>query len=266
VTPAARQLATSLGIDLRAVGRGPDGVIGLQQVQDADQTTPANKRGGIAHNEMRKAIAAAMAKSHREIPHYYVSSTLDVSSLMAWLEGENARRSVPDRLLYAVPIINAIAAALSDTPVLNGHYIDGQFHPAKSINLGIAVALRGGGLIAPAILDVCTLTLDETMARLSNLVARVRGGRLKSTELTESTVTFSNLGEDSADVIFPLIYPPQVAIIGCGKIAERPWVSEGKIAIRRTMTVTVAGDHRVSDGRAAAQFLTRLDRLLRSPQ
>lgn len=265
-TPAARHRAAELGIDLGKVEPGPDGIIGLDQVEAARRPQAERKPAGISFEEMRKAIAAAMAKSHREIPHYYVTSTIDVSPLMGWLEAENEHRALPARLLYAVPLIRALALALAETPELNGHYIDGRFLPAAHINMGIAVAMRGGGLIAPAISGVETLTMDTIMDKLRDLVGRVRSGRLRSSELSEGTVTFSNLGEATADEVLPIIYPPQVAIIGCGKIAERPWVSEGSIVVRRTLTVSVAGDHRVSDGRRAARFLSRFEELLKSPE
>lgn len=265
-TPAARRRAQELGIDLAKVMAGPDGVIGLNEVEAAHPSGQERKQVGISFDEMRKAIAAAMAKSHREIPHYYVSSTIDVTPLITWLEAENARRPLPARLLYAVPLIRALALALAKAPELNGHYVDARFLPAQHVNMGIAVAMRGGGLIAPAIREVESLDMDTLMEKLRDLVARVRGGRLRSSELSEGTVTFSNLGEETADEVLPLIYPPQVAIIGCGKIADRPWVSDGKVAVRRVMTLSVAGDHRVSDGRRAAQFLTRVEQLLRSPE
>jgi pyruvate dehydrogenase E2 component (dihydrolipoamide acetyltransferase) len=263
ITPAARRRAQELGINLSAVKPGPAGVVGLEEVESA---SIAKQRPGIDFDEMRKAIAAAMARSHREIPHYYVTSTLDVSAMMRWLEEENSRRPVSARLLYAVPLMRAAALALTSTPDLNGHYEDGRFEPADHVNMGVAVAMRGGGLVAPAILDVETLGLDQLMERLRDVIGRVRGGRLRSSELSQGTVTFSNLGEDTADSILPLIYPPQVAIIGCGQIAERPWANQGTVAIRRALTVSVAGDHRVSDGRRAAQFLTRLQQLLHNPE
>lgn len=215
---------------------------------------------------MRKAIAAAMARSWREIPHYFISSTLDLTPLLTWLEQENARRSVSTRLHYAAPLIKASALALKAMPVLNGHYGEQGFEPVSQVNLGIAVAMRGGGLIAPAILDADTLKLAEVMERLNDLVARVRGGRLRSSEMTAASATLSNLGEDTADTLQPVIYPPQVAIIGCGRIAERAWAHAGTVSARRTMTVTVGGDHRVSDGRSAASFLNHLDALLKQPE
>lgn len=264
ITPAARRRAQELGVDLAAVKPGLGGVVGLDQVEAARPVT--KERPGILFDEMRNAIAAAMARSHREIPHYYVTSTIDVSRLMDWLEAENSRRSVPARLIYAVPLMRAAALALKETPELNGHYEEGRFEPAGRVNMGVAVAMRGGGLIAPAILEAEILDMDELMERFRDLVARVRGGRLRSSELSQGTVTFSNLGEETANSVLPLIYPPQVAIIGCGQIAERPWADHGAVVVRRTLTVSVAGDHRVSDGRRAAQFLTHFQQLLHNPE
>lgn len=264
ITPAARRRAQQLGVDLAAVKPGPGGVVGIDEIE-ALRHVPKG-RPGIAFDEMRQAIAAAMARSHREIPHYYVTSTIDASRLMNWLEEENARRSVPARLIYAVPLMRAAALALKGTSELNGHYEGGKFEPAAHINMGVAVAMRGGGLIAPAILEAENLAMDDLMKKLRDLIARVRSGRLRSSELSQGTVTFSNLGEETADSVLPLIYPPQVAIIGCGQIAERPWADHGKVVVRRTLTVSVAGDHRVSDGRRAAQFLTHFQQLLHEPE
>jgi len=223
-------------------------------------------RPGLDLDEMRKAIAAAMARSWREIPHYHVSSILDLTPLLAWLEHGNAQRPVAERLHYAAPLIKAVALALKAVPVLNGHYGEGGFVPSASVHLGIAVAMRGGGLIAPAILDADRLPLADVMAALNDLVARVRGGRLRSGEMTASTATLTNLGEGTADAVQPVIYPPQVAIIGCGQVIERAWAHDGALSARRSMAVSVGGDHRVSDGRSAAKFLTRLDDLLQHPE
>lgn len=268
-TPAARRKAAGLALDLSKVPPGKDGVVGLSEVEAAlrgAQPGKVTRTGGISFEEMRKAIGAAMARSHREIPHYYVSATLNLSRLMTWLETENARRPVPERLLYAAPVIRAVALALKKSSELNGRYVDGRFQPAGQVNLGVAIAMRGGGLIAPAILKAETLDVVEIMGQLRELAGRVRGGRLRNSQMTDGTVTLSSLGEGTADVMMPLIYPPQVAIIGCGQIAERPWIADGRVVPARLMTVTVAGDHRVSDGRSAATFLNNLDKLLQSPE
>jgi pyruvate dehydrogenase E2 component (dihydrolipoamide acetyltransferase) len=266
VTPAARRRAAEAGLDVAAITPGADGIIGLREIVAAGVAKPAARRAGLDLGEMRRAIASAMSRSHREIPHYWVGQAIDVTPLFDWLEAENAKRSVAARLLYAVPLTKAVALALQETPELNGHYLDDAFRPAASIHVGIGIALRGGGLIAPALHDVDKLSLDALMAALADLVPRARAGRLRSSELTDATVTFSNLGEGTSDTLMPLIYPPQVAIIGCGASATRPWVVEGAIAVRRIINVTVAGDHRVSDGRRASRFLSRLAELLENPE
>jgi pyruvate dehydrogenase E2 component (dihydrolipoamide acetyltransferase) len=266
VTPAASRRAAELGLDLKAAAAGPDGVIGLREVEVAGKGKPAARRPGLDLGEMRKAIAAAMALSHREIPHYWVSQTIDAAPLFAWLEAENAKRPVAARLLYAVPLVKAVALALQQTPELNGHYVDGAFKPAEEVHLGIAMALRGGGLVAPALADAAGRDIDSLMAALADLVQRARSGRLRSSELTAATATLSNLGEGTSERLMPLIYPPQVAIVGCGSAVTRPWVVDGAVVPRRVIEFTVGGDHRVSDGRRASQFLSRLAGLLERPE
>jgi len=266
VTPAARVRADAAGLDLAVISPGPDGVIGLREVEGARTVRSTPRKSGLDLGEMRKAIAAAMARSHREIPHYWVSQTIDTTALFDWLEAANSKRPVASRLLYAAPLIKAVGLALKETPELNGHYVDDVFKPSNSVHLGIATALRGGGLVAPALHDVDVLDLDVIMAALADLIPRVRAGRLRSSELTDATATFSNLGEGTSESLMPLIYPPQVAIIGCGAAALRPWVVDGAIVAHRLLTVTIAGDHRVSDARRASQFLSRLDRLLQTPE
>ena len=268
ITPAARRLAQQLGLDVSNIAADSSGVVGLRQVQaSSPETSPAEGgRAGIDFKEMRKAIAAAMARSNREIPHYYVSSDIDVTALVDWLAQENASRSVADRLLYAVPLFRILARTLEDMPELNGHYEQDTFSPAQTVNAGIAIAMRGGGLVAPSIHDVAGKSIDELRISLTDLVGRVRSGRLRSSELSDATVTFSNLGERTADTLMPIIYPPQVAIIGCGQIVSRPWVKDGEVHVRQIMSITVAGDHRVSDGRSAARFLSRLEQRLTAPE
>ncbi len=268
ITPAARRLAQQLGLDVSNIAADGSGVVGLRQVQAVSpETSPAEGgRAGIDFKEMRKAIAAAMARSKREIPHYYVSSDIDVTALMDWLAQENASRPVADRLLYAVPLFRILARTLVDTPELNGQYEHDTFSPAQTVNAGIAIAMRGGGLVAPSIRDVAGKSIDDLRISLTDLVGRVRSGRLRSSELSNATVTFSNLGERTADTLMPIIYPPQVAIIGCGQIVSRPWVKDGEVHVRQIMSVTVAGDHRVSDGRSAARFLSRLEQRLTAPE
>ncbi|MET7425925.1 2-oxo acid dehydrogenase subunit E2 [Dactylosporangium sp. NPDC005555] len=130
----------------------------------------------------------------------------------------------------------------------------------------MAVALRGGGLVAPAIHDAADIDLDELMARLKDLVTRTRAGRLRRAELAESTITVSNLGDQGVESILGVVYPPQVALVGFGRIVDRPWVVGGLIGVRPTVTVSLAADHRATDGATGARYLQAVTQLLQQPE
>ena len=269
ISPSARRLAQELGVDLATVQtQAADGVISRADIERAAATAKpatAAPAAGDWRAQMRKAIAAAMARAKREIPHYYLATDIDVTPLLAWLAAENAKRSVVERLLPAVPLMKAVALALREVPELNGFWIDGAFRPSSAVHLGMAIAMRGGGLVAPAIHDADRKTCDELMAALRDLITRVRGGRLRSSEMADPTVTLTSLGEQGVAQVFGVIYPPQVAIVGLGRIGERPWVTAGTVAVRQVLTASLAADHRVSDGHRGALFLAALDRLLQAP-
>ena len=274
VSPAARKLAEELGVDLSTVQPGePGGVISREDVERAAQAArraplPAAAPEAAAadwQSQMRKAIAAAMSRSKREIPHYYLATDIDVTRLMTWLADENLKRSVAARLLPAVPLMKAVALALREVPELNGVWAGGAFQPSPAVHLGMAIAMRGGGLVAPAIHDAEKKNLDELMVNLRDLITRVRGGRLRSSEMADPTITLTNLGEQGVEQVLGVIYPPQVAIVGLGRIVDRPWVENGAVVSRRIMTATLAADHRVSDGHRGGLYLAALGRLLQEP-
>jgi pyruvate dehydrogenase E2 component (dihydrolipoamide acetyltransferase) len=215
---------------------------------------------------MRKAIAAAMARSKREIPHYYLSHTIDMTAAARWLEDANASRPPRQRLLLTVLLIKAVALALRVMPEFNGHYTAEGFQPSADIHVGTAIAIRGGGLVAPAIHFTDTKSLDELMASLRDLVTRTRAGRLRSSELFGPTITVTSLGERGVDAVFGVIYPPQVAIVGFGRLSRRLSREDGEIEERPVVTATLAADHRASDGHRGALFLGEIERLLQAPQ
>lgn len=215
---------------------------------------------------MRQAIASAMSRSNREIPHYYLETAIDMSAALRWLEGENLRRSIKDRILPAVLLLKAVARALTEVPELNGFWIDNRHQVQESVNIGFAIALRQGGLIAPAIHDVDLLSLDELMAATRDLITRTRSGRLRSSEMTDATVTVTNLGDLGVDTVYGVIYPPQVALVGFGRISERPWAEDGMLGVRRVVTATLSADHRATDGHRGSLFLEALNRHLRNPE
>lgn len=266
ISPAARKRAQELGVDVSALStRAADGVISITDVEaTAPSSQPASADDRL--DAMRSAIALAMTRSKREIPHYYLGTTLDVGAALDWLTAENARRGVKERILFAAVMLKATAMALRTVPELNGFWVNGRFQPAESIHLGVAIALRGGGLIAPALHDADKLSLADTMAGLSSLVQRARSGSLRSSELTDSTVTVTNLGEQGVETVYGVIYPPQVALIGLGKVVERPWVRDGQVQVARVLHASLSADHRASVGHRGALFLVELERILKQPE
>ena len=275
VSPAARRRAQQLGIEPRTLhGSGVDGSVTLSDVEhaaalakpaSAPEPAPARK-GGFDATQMRQAIASAMTRSKREIPHYYLTSTVDFGTASAWLEAYNRERAPEQRLLPAVLLLKATARALAEVRQLNGFFENGSWRAATGIHIGWAIALRGGGLVAPAIHDADRKTLPELMLALRDLVQRARTGGLRSSELTDPTVTVTSLGEHGAESVLGIIYPPQVAIIGFGRMVQRPWVVAGQVVARPLIALSLAADHRASDGHLGGQLLAAIEQALQAPE
>lgn len=279
VSPAARRRAAELGIAVTTLqGSGADGAVVLADVERAaSQATPRTAEPAAAAAPagpaatgfdpalMRQAIAAAMARSKREIPHYYLGATVDFAAAQAWLEAFNREREPAERLLPAALMLKAAARGLREVAGLNGFYQHDAFQPAGRIHVGWAIALRGGGLIAPAIHDADRLALPGLMAALRDLVQRARSGGLRSSELADPTVTVTSLGDRGAESVLGVIYPPQVAIIGFGRVVTRPWVVDGAVVPRPVLALSLAADHRVSDGHQGSRLLAAIDAALQRP-
>ncbi len=267
ISPAARKLAQERGIDLSTLtGTGPEGAITIEDVERGTGARAGVAEGAVDRQaRMRQVIAAAMARSKREIPHYYLGTTIDLNRAMAWLAEENLRRPVPERLLHGVLLLKAVALALREVPELNATWQEGRVVQSPAIHVGVAISLRGGGLVAPAIHDTDQKSLADLMRDFRDLVKRARAGTLRASELSDPTITVTSLGEQGVETVFGVIYPPQVALVGFGKVVERPWVSDGKVAARHTLTATLSGDHRVTDGHRGGLLLAAVDRLLQEP-
>jgi pyruvate dehydrogenase E2 component (dihydrolipoamide acetyltransferase) len=284
-SPRARVAAGELGVDLRTVrGTGPGGAVTEADVERAatgapvppSETPTAERpaepvpdqapRAEDRATTLRRAIGSLMARSKKEIPHYYLSTTVDLRAALDWMQAENTGRAVGERLVPSALLLKATALAARDMPEMNGFFVEGEFSPSSAVHLGVAVALRTGGLVAPAILDADTLPLDELMARLRDVVSRARGGRLQRAEMTDSTITVTNLGDLGVESVFGVIYPPQVALVGFGRVTERPWAHQGLLGVRPTVTTTLSADHRVSDGLRGGRFLDRIAELLQEPE
>ncbi len=275
ISPAAARRALELGIEARGLlGSGPQGAITVADVEAAAAKPPAAvnppatataPRRGFDSAAMRQAIAAAMSRSKREIPHYYLSLPIDMGRALDWMAAENVRREVEHRLLPAVMLLKATALALRQVPQLNGFWIDGAPKLSQAIHVGWAITLRGGGLMAPAIRDADKLSLHEAMAALRDLVTRSRTARIRGSEMMDPTVTVTSLGERGAESVFGVIYPPQLAIVGFGAPRPSPAVVDGQLAVRPVVHATLSGDHRASDGETGGRLLSVIDQLLQTP-
>jgi pyruvate dehydrogenase E2 component (dihydrolipoamide acetyltransferase) len=291
--PRARLRAAELGLDLSALaGTGPDGAVTVADVEAAAAGQPIEKptvekptvekpavekptvekptvekpTAGDKAAAMRAAIAALMARSKKEIPHYYLQTTVDLSPALGWVRERNEGRGVADRLVPAAVLLKATALAVRRVPEVNGFFVDGGFQPSEHVHLGVAVALRGGGLVAPALHDADTLPMDDLMAALKDLVARARAGRLRGSEMSDPTITVTNLGDQGVELVHGVIYPPQVALVGFGRVVERPWAVDGMLTVRPVLTATLAADHRVTDGHRGGLFLAAIETLLQKPE
>jgi pyruvate dehydrogenase E2 component (dihydrolipoamide acetyltransferase) len=261
-SPVARARARELGIALEPIaGSGAGGTIELADVEAA-AGRPAREPAAA----MRAVIAAAMARSKREIPHYYLSLPVDFGAVLAWLERRNAAVVPAARLLYPALVLKAVALATREVPGFNGFWRDGRFEPSAAVHVGAAIALRGGGLIAPAILDAADKPLAALMAEFRDLVSRARTARLRGSELSSPTITVTSLGDVGVETVLPVIHPPQVAMVGLGSVSPRPWVVDGAVVARPVGTLALAADHRVSDGRVGAQFLEAIRARLTRPE
>jgi pyruvate dehydrogenase E2 component (dihydrolipoamide acetyltransferase) len=277
VSPRARKRAAELGVQLeRVTGSGIDGAVTTADVERAAAPAGGSQKGAAApaaaksprdyKAAMRGAIAAAMTRSKREIPHYYLSTQIDMSRALSWLETINQARPMTERLLYSVLLLRAVALAARKVPEMNGHWLDNAFKPAADVHVGVAISLRSGGLVAPALHDVDKQALDQLMPKLLDLVKRVRAGVMRSSEVSDATITVTSVGEQGVDTVYGVIYPPQVAIVGFGKIREKPWIAGGRVSARPLITATLSADHRASDGHRGGLFLTAIDHLLQEPE
>lgn len=254
ISPLAKRLARQLGVDIAKVkGSGPAGAIVEEDIKKF--STPAEPLAEDHFLSMKKVIAAAMTKSKREIPHYYLSHETDLTNALNWLEKYNSSHPITERILYSVLLIKAVVEALKDFPDFNGYFINNEYTPINAIHIGLAISLRGGGLIAPALLHTEKMNLVEIMMGLTDLVSRARTGKLRSSEISDSTITITNLGELGVDSVFGIIYPPQVALVGFGKISSH-----------KKIIATLAADHRVTNGMLGSRFLSAINNFLQEPE
>jgi pyruvate dehydrogenase E2 component (dihydrolipoamide acetyltransferase) len=276
-TPLARRLAAELGVELaRTEGTGPGGAVTADDVRRAagapvpTRPEPGELPRPAAPTDraaaLRRRIAAGMERSKREIPHYYLATRIDVSRTLAWLAAENLRRPVTERLLLAALQLRAVARAAAELPDLNGHWVEGGFRPGAGVHVGVVISLRGGGLLVPTLRDADRLDPGQLMRALREATLRARRGTLRGSDVLEATLTVTNLGDTGVEAVFGVIHPPQVALVGFGRVVEQPWAEGGLLGVRPVVTATLSADHRASDGQRGARFLALVARSLQDPE
>ena len=298
VSPLARRLAEAAGVDLASVsGTGGGGAIRADDIRRATttgtpKTAPVDDRVPERHTtpghaaaertaaerttaeraadqraaDMRNSIAAMMSQSKREIPHYYLSTTVDLQRISEWMRARNRELPVAERMVPSAALLWATARAAREVPALNGHWIDGEFRPAQDVDLGLILSLRSGGLLAPVLKAADNLDISQVMALMRDLTRRARTGRLRGSELSQPSISVSNLGDQGVESVLGVIYPPQVALVGFGAVTPRPWAVDGLLGIRPLVTVTLAADHRATDAATGARLLKAIDRILQTPE
>ncbi|MEV3964455.1 dihydrolipoamide acetyltransferase family protein [Nocardia sp. NPDC050193] len=282
----ARRLASAADIELSGVqGSGPDdairardlptGVSERQPVPDSVRPPPPrNVPGDNATAETprrstataRQMIAAAMTRSKRTVPHYYLSSTVDMDAAMRRLRTVNEQMPVQERIVSSALLLCATARAARAVPELNGFWLDEEFRPAPDVHVGMVVSLREGGILVPTISDADHLSATAMMQAVRDAVARTRAGRLRSRDTVQATITVTSLGDLGADAVFGVIPVPQVAIVGFGAVTEKPCAVAGMVGVRPQVTATLSADHRASDGAVGARFLRCLADQLQHPE
>lgn len=274
-SPRARRRAAELGMDLRAlVPSGPDGSIVERDVLSAlgpvaepppAQTLPGPRKPATMASGWREAVARATARSKREIPHFYLSTKVDMTNAERFLETVNADRPASERVLAGVLFVKAVALAARKVPELNARFESESPEIAEDVHVGMAISLRGGGLVAPALLDADRKDLETLGREAFDLVDRARRGTLRSSEMSAPTITVTSLGDRGVETIVPVIIAPQTAIVGFGTIVSRPWVVGDAVLPRPIVEITLAADHRVAGGREGSLFLRTVTRYLHDP-
>jgi pyruvate dehydrogenase E2 component (dihydrolipoamide acetyltransferase) len=276
-TPLARRLAEEHGVAITSVrGSGPGGRVTQDDVLRAagreaslPEVQAAQPIDGIQPlSRVRRITAERMAASVRAAARVSMFMDVDFSEVARFrrqLEPEFARLGV-SRLPWDAIIARAAALALVEHPRLLAQWVDGQgLRTGGEVHVGVAVTLEPEGLVVPVLRNADKRSLRELTADLLELVAKARAGRLSPAEMHGGSFSITNLGGYGIDGFTPILNPPESAILGVGRIAEKAVVVDGSVVVRGMCTLSLSFDHRVVDGAPAAAFLARLAELLERP-
>jgi pyruvate dehydrogenase E2 component (dihydrolipoamide acetyltransferase) len=220
----------------------------------------------ILMSKMRKAIAERMSSSAKTAPQVTVTTEVDMSEVVRLRERllPELETKIGVPLSYTDILVKVLAIALREHPILNSRLHGDLIRLIEEINIGVAVEVEEG-LVVPVVHDADKKTLAEVAKSTKQLIDGARDGRLSSSELTGGTFTISNLGSYGVDFFTPLINLPETAILGVGRIVEKPIASNGQVSVKPMMCLSLSFDHRVIDGALAAKFLQRIREILEAP-
>ncbi|MCL4870946.1 MAG: 2-oxo acid dehydrogenase subunit E2 [Anaerolineae bacterium] len=283
-TPVARRVAKEQNVDLTQVQpTGPDGRIRKLDVEQFLQAKPETKAPPAAAptpstppvvageddteipaTRLRQAIARRMTESKTSVPHFYVTSEINMEAALALRKQINTLLSDEEKVTVNDLIIKAAALALRDYPNLNSSFAGDKFIRHNRINVGVAVAVEGG-LLTVVSKDTDKTAVSQIAVATKAMIARARSGKINPNDVEGATFTVSNLGAFDVENFIAIINPPDAAILAVGSARQVPVVKEGQLAIGTMMKVTLSADHRVTDGAEVAQYLQKLKAYLESP-
>jgi len=276
-SPLARRAAEEAGVDLSQVrGTGPEGRITKRDLDNylrQEQlfrfrrlVSPREGEPGSREelSKMRKTIALRTAASKREIPHFYVTTEVDMEEAVKLKNSLEATELFDEEISFNDIIVKACALALARYPRINASYQDEGIVIHPHINIGFAVAVEDG-LLIPVLQQCERLSLPEIARAAHRLVAKSSRGGFTTDELSGATFTISNMGMLGVEHFAAVIVPPQAAILAVSAIKDRPVVRDGRVAVGKTMMITLSCDHRIVDGVVAGRFLQELKRFLENP-
>jgi pyruvate dehydrogenase E2 component (dihydrolipoamide acetyltransferase) len=265
-SPRARRLADELGIDIATVTPTKG-----RRILEADVRKAAEAQSELSGKitplkGIRKVVAERMAHSFQTVPHIYLTVETEAQALLSWHEqlSQAATEEAGIEPTITDLLLKIVGQALNDHPAVNSAWTEQGIEQHGSVNVGIATDTENG-LVVPVVKQVDAKSLDDIVQDRQRLVETARQGKLALPDLEGGTFTISNLGMFGIDDFDPIINSPQSAILAVGRIKERPVVENGQVLARPTMMLTLAADHRVIDGAAAARFMARIDELMRDP-
>jgi pyruvate dehydrogenase E2 component (dihydrolipoamide acetyltransferase) len=291
ISPLAKKMAEERGIDLKEIkGSGPGGRITQKDIEAApagkgmeqeskgrdgkEETIADSPRGEgmvapavegelVPLSMMRKAIAKRMVQSKAPVPHFYVTSEIDMGKLLTF-RSEMEKESGSIKLTLSELFLKAVALTLQKFPSYRSTYLGDQVRIAKQIDVGLAIGVPDG-IITAVIRNCDQKTLSQISQEVKDKVQRARAKGLKPEEYTGAVFSVSNLGMYDVESFSAIITPPESGVLAVGSILEKPIVTEGNIAVGKTVKVTLSTDHRVADGVQAAEFLKELKRIIQNP-